>query len=100
SRRARRVGRGRAALVAPAGRAARAMIHAAHTELWTQWGGDLSSAIGIAATVAVYGAGARTVWQHAGRGHGIQRWHVTVSAGGLATLALALLSPIDALAGD
>ena len=77
------------------------MIHAADSAaLWTRWGGDLSSALGIAAIAAVYGAGTHAVWQHAGRGHGVQRWQVACFAGCIATLAIALLSPLDALAGD
>lgn len=45
-----------------------------------------------------YATGVRALWRAAGRGHGVTGLRVVSFAGGIATLAIALLSPIDELA--
>lgn len=48
---------------------------------------------------ALYGAGVARLWRHAGRGRGISFRQVAYFAAGVATIAAALLSPLDEL-GD
>lgn len=69
--------------------------------LWgggTAWSPDLGPTIAIAVTAIVYAAGVRASWRRAGRGRGIQTWQAWSFAGGVATLAVALVSPLDELA--
>jgi putative membrane protein len=56
--------------------------------------------IGLFAAAALYGQGVRRLWRGASPGRGIARWRVIMYATGIATLALALLSPLDAMADD
>lgn len=80
---------------------ARLMLHAGHAvAAWTHWGGDAASAAGLAATAALYATGLRRVWRQAGAGHGVSRAQAVTFASALAVLAIALLSPIDALSGQ
>ncbi|HJQ20200.1 MAG TPA: cytochrome c oxidase assembly protein [Gemmatimonadaceae bacterium] len=75
------------------------MLHAASsTVVWRHWGGDPSSLIGVGILTLAYAAGVRRAWRHAGRDRGMRSWQVAAGAGGMAVLALALLSPIDVLA--
>jgi cytochrome c oxidase assembly factor CtaG len=48
----------------------------------------------LAASAALYAAGARAVWRRAGVGRGIRRWQAAAFASGLASIAVALLSPV------
>ena len=74
------------------------MLHAEHaTHVWSSWGGDPSSVAGVMLLGGVYVAGVRRAWTRAGRGHGVRRWQCGAYAAGMLVLAVALLSPIDAL---
>jgi cytochrome c oxidase assembly factor CtaG len=52
----------------------------------------------LGATAVLYAAGVRALWRKAGPGRGIRRRDVVRFVGGWMALALALVSPIDALA--
>ena len=61
---------------------------------WTlDWGVVVSS---IAAGM-VYFMGVDALWNRAGKGRGIRRWEAACFVAGLLTLALALISPLDAM---
>src|SRR5699024_360615 len=47
----------------------------------------------------MYARGVARIWSRAGAGRGIPRWRVIAFAGGMLAVAVALLSPLDAL-GD
>ena len=55
-------------------------------------------AITIGSVAGVYAAGVRSSWSHAGTGRGIRRWRVWCFAAGVATLLVALFSPLDEMA--
>ena len=56
-----------------------------------------SVVIALGATAALYAAGVRALWRHAGRGRGVTGRQASYFAGGVLVLALALLSPLDPL---
>lgn len=68
--------------------------------LWTHWVHEPASVLALGAVTTVYVRGVARVWTRAGRGRGISRWQAGCFAAGVFTLALALMSPIDALADD
>lgn len=70
------------------------------TALWTHWTTEPGGTIAVAATAVVYSAGVRSVWRRAGVGRGIRRWCAWAFAAGIATLLVALASPLDPLAED
>jgi len=57
-----------------------------------------SIVISLAAVAALYALGVRAVWRRAGRGHGVSVRQASLFAAGIASLALALLSPLDTMA--
>ena len=67
-------------------------------DLWTTWTFAPVVIIGLTLTCWLYARGVRALWRAAGAGRGIATWRVACFAGGVATLALALLSPIDGVA--
>jgi putative membrane protein len=66
--------------------------------VWTAWQWTPSISVPLALCTAWYTIGVRALWRRAGVGHGVRRWQVWCFAGGVVTLAIALLSPVDALA--
>jgi putative membrane protein len=62
------------------------------------WNGEPSVLLGVALVAWTYGRGVRMLWRRAGRGRGLRTWQASAFAGGLATLLLALVSPLDAMA--
>jgi putative membrane protein len=52
--------------------------------------------LGLGAAAALYTTGAARLWSEAGAGHGVLPRHALAYAAGIATLAVALLSPLDA----
>lgn len=76
-------------------------MHAGHAgHLWSEWGGDTSSAVGLATMGVLYAVGARRLWSHAGAGRGLRGRDVACFVAAMCVLAVALLSPVDALAGS
>ena len=66
-------------------------------DLWTAWTWDPVVVLGLVVGAWVYARGVRALWRRAGAGRGIRRWQAAGSALGLATLFVALVSPLDAL---
>lgn len=62
------------------------------------WSFEPGVVVGLAATALWYGAGVRALWRRGGRGRGVRRWQAWSFAAGVATIAIALLSPVDAAA--
>jgi len=58
---------------------------------------DAGMAVMLAASATLYAAGLWRLWRHAGTGHGVRPGNVAAFAAGLATLVIALLSPLDRL---
>jgi cytochrome c oxidase assembly factor CtaG len=71
-------------------------VSATH-DLWLAWSWEPVTVVGIGLAGALYGRGVRRIWGEAGRGRVVARRQVWCFALGLAALALALLSPLDAL---
>ncbi len=67
-------------------------------DLWTTWTIAPAVIVGLTLTCWLYARGVRALWLSAGVGRGLATWRVACFAGGVATLALALLSPIDGVA--
>jgi len=65
--------------------------------VWSAWQWTPSVVIPLVACAGWYAIGVRALWRSAGRGHGVTRLQAACFAGGIVTLAVALLSPIDAL---
>lgn len=60
---------------------------------------DLATALVLALAALVYASGTRRVWGRAGAGRGVLAREVACFAAGWTVLAVALLSPLDRLAG-
>jgi len=60
-------------------------------------GWDVGMAVGLACSSALYATGLVRLWRQAGRGHGVRAGNVAAFAAGIATLWIALLSPLDGL---
>jgi putative membrane protein len=76
--------------------------HAGHHHLdpaevmtWWTWEPVVSALLG--ASALLYVIGLVRLWRKAGRSKGIRAWQVIAFAGGWAALAIALVSPLDAL---
>jgi len=77
-------------------------LHAGHHHLdadtvlrWWSW--DPFTLFLIALSAALYAVGLARLWRRAGVGQGIKRWQAACFAGGLLSLVVALVSPVDAL---
>jgi cytochrome c oxidase assembly factor CtaG len=81
-------------------RAARAHVGRAPEphDLWSSWSFEPVVMLGLALAVWCYARGVRRLWRAAGVGRGIAPWRVACFAGGVLAVAVALLSPIDAVA--
>jgi putative membrane protein len=66
---------------------------ALHASL-TRWTFEPITIVLLVATTALYFAGVRAIWMRAGRGSGISQWQAAAYAGGVVTLAVALVSPL------
>jgi len=79
-----------------------AFLHAGHHHLdagtvlrWWSW--DPVTILLIALSAVLYAVGVARLWRRAGVGQGIRRWQAACFAGGLLSLVVALISPVDAL---
>src|SRR5581483_4178091 len=68
-------------------------------DLWTAWNLDLSLLIPLVLMTWVYLWGMRKVWQRAGIGRGLTMRRGLGFLGAILALAVALVSPLDALSG-
>ncbi len=68
------------------------------TDVWRTWTLDPVVLAGLIVVALVYGAGVRALWGPGRPGRGIEPWRVWVFGAGLASLAVALVSPLDGLA--
>lgn len=66
-------------------------------DLWRAWNGDPWLLIGLTLTAYLYGRGLLTLWHRVGIGRGVTRWQAGLFGLGLVFLAVALVSPLDAL---
>lgn len=66
-------------------------------DLWQAWNWDPVLLFGLALTGYLYGRGLRALWRKAGVGRSVAWRQVWLFGGGLLTLAVALISPLDAL---
>src|SRR4029450_4313698 len=62
---------------------------AAHRWTWEPWTIAL-----LVLSAALYAAGTRAIWRKAGAGRGVHGWHAAAFAAGLASIAIALVSPV------
>ena len=68
--------------------------------LWSSWTFQPLVVVGMCLGAWVYLRGVRAAWRGRSPGRGIRRGQVVAFAGGLAALAVALISPLDALSED
>jgi putative membrane protein len=86
-------------MVSPATLNAHAGLELRPEGLWRAWSFDGYVVLPMAAAMLLYARGLHRVWSTAGPGRGVQRWQARCFAGGMTVLALALVSPLDALGG-
>jgi putative membrane protein len=87
-----------AAVAAGALAADPALAHGRGSEAWPGWSWDPLVVLPLTLAVLAYGRGLAALWRAARPGSGIRRWQAGAFAAGWLVLALALLSPLDALA--
>jgi cytochrome c oxidase assembly factor CtaG len=76
--------------------------HEAHplaTEAIHRWTWEPFTIALLGASAALYAFGARAIWDRAGVGRGIRLWQAAAFAAGLASIAVALISPVAWLSG-
>ena len=66
-------------------------------DLWAAWNLDPVVVIMLLSVGIAYGLGLYRLWRRAGHGRGVRQWQAVSFATGLTILALALISPLDAL---
>jgi len=67
---------------------------------WLAWHFDASVAFNLFVLSALYVAGVVRLWRRTGIGQAITGWQVTTFGAGILALAIALLSPLDALGNE
>lgn len=65
--------------------------------LWSHWNLDPVLLAGLAVAAGAYAVGTRRLWRAAGTGRGVTRGQAACYSAGVAALAVALVSPLDAL---
>lgn len=89
------------ALTAFAGYAPAASAHTgpppAPGGMWSSWNVEPLLIVALVLGGWAYAVGVRLLWSRAGAGGGIACWRVACFAGGMFTLAVALISPLDGL---
>lgn len=68
--------------------------------LWAAWGGEPLALAGLVLGATCYARGVAGLWRHAGRGALVTGRQVALAGAALGLLAIALLSPLEALAGE
>src|SRR3954470_5405387 len=68
-------------------------------DLWSAWEFTPPVVVALLAIGLCYGLAVSNLWRSAGTGRLVTPWRAAVFYVGVATLALALLSPLDALSG-
>ncbi len=76
---------------------ARATQTVAPNNVASAWTFDWGVIVALASIGGAYLVGVDRLWDRAGRGRGIRRWEAMCFAAGTLTLAVALISPLDAL---
>lgn len=66
-------------------------------DIWTAWSLEPVVILALAAGAFAYARGVRALRRRAGGSRGLASWRVRCHAAGLATLAIALVSPVDPL---
>ena len=66
-------------------------------DLWTSWTLAPTVIVGLLFALWMYQRGVRALWRRGGAGRGVARWRVACFAGGMLAIAIALVSPIDAM---
>ncbi|HEX6939394.1 MAG TPA: cytochrome c oxidase assembly protein [Longimicrobiales bacterium] len=66
-------------------------------DLWGAWSLEPGVLLALALAAGCYVRGTRALWRRAGVGRGVRLWQATSFAGGMAALALALVTPLHAL---
>lgn len=67
-------------------------------DIWSHWSAEPGVVLGILLGSVWYAAGVRALWRRSRRGRGVRRWQAWCYAAGMLTIAIALLSPLDAAA--
>ena len=86
------------ACVGTRGAAARVGAAPGPGDVWSAWSWDPLVLLALVVAAAVYARGLQRYWGRVGVGRGVRAWQAAAYAGGLAGVAVALLSPLDALA--
>src|SRR5215217_1514014 len=64
------------------------------SEMWRHWTFEPVTAALLLLSAVCYALGLKRLWSRAGAGHGIRRWEAGCFFAALATIAVALLSPL------
>jgi putative membrane protein len=86
-------------LLTPAATSAHAGLDLRPDSLWRAWSFNGYVVLPMIAALLLYARGLHRVWSHAGPGRGVAKWQARCFAAGMTILALALVSPLDALGG-
>ena len=68
-------------------------------DLWSAWTWSPTVLAGLAFGAWVYARGVRALWRRGGTGRVVSEWRVASYFAGLASLFIALVSPVDAIGG-
>lgn len=66
-------------------------------DLWSTWSLDPGVLLALGVSAILYSRGVGRLWRRAGVGRGIPRWRFNCFAAGLATLFVAMASPLDGM---
>ncbi len=72
----------------------------AQRNLLLAWTWEAAVLVGLVLALGLYFRGIHRLWQRAGAGRGVRVWRVVAFAGGITTVFIALISPLDALSAD
>ena len=74
--------------------------HEEHGAWWARWNWDLLTIASLVLLSWAYGVGLARLWRSAGRDHGVSRWQAASFAAAVASLVIALLSPLDPISDE